>query len=99
MSTTTLTNLRDYLYGTLTPANMLWLSEQLAEYAKKQDVYPFKRFTMDEINAILDEAEANIVAGKTIPSEEVWAELEGEFAEEDALYAASYVEESYVDAV
>ena len=40
MSTATLTNLRDYLTGTLSTANMLWLSEQLADYAKKKAAPP-----------------------------------------------------------
>ena len=59
--------------------------------------YPYKRYTKAELNALLDEAEANIAAGNTIPGEEVWRELEEEFAredaEEDAQYAASYIEE------
>ena len=83
MSTTTLTNLRDYLYGTLTPANMLWLSEQLADYAKKQDVYPFKHYTMDEINAMIDQSERDSAAGLGQDSEEMFSELEEEFAREE----------------
>ena len=71
MSSATLTNLRDYLYGTLSPANMIWLAAQLTEYADKQ-VYSeiLKRYTMEEINAILDEAEADFAARRTIPHEE-----------------------------
>ena len=84
MSTSTLTGLRDYLYDTLSPANMLWLSTQLADYAKKKEEAPLKRYTKAELNALLDEAEANIAAGNTIPGEEVWRELEEEFAKEDA---------------
>jgi hypothetical protein len=103
MSTATLTNLRDYLTGTLSPANMLWLSSQLADYAKKMEVTPLKRYTKAELNAMLDEAEANIAAGNTIPSDEVWRELEEEFAkedaEEDARHAASYIEELQHEAV
>ena len=63
---------------------------------------PMKCFTMDEINAMLDEAEANFAAGKGIPDEDVWRELEEEFAredaEEDALRAA-YVEEPQLETV
>ena len=99
-----MTNLRDFLTGTLSPANMLWLSVQLADYAKKkEEEYPLKRYTKAELNALLDEAEANIAAGNTIPGEEVWRELEEEFAredaEEDARYAASYIEELQHEAV
>lgn len=45
---------------------------------------PMKRYTMDDINVILDEAEANIAVGNVIDDEEVWRELEEEFAREDA---------------
>lgn len=103
MSTSTLTGLRDYLYDTLSPANMLWLSTQLADYAKKKEEAPLKRYTKAELNALLDEAETNIASGNTIPGEEVWRELEEEFAredaEEDARYAASYIEELQREAV
>jgi len=63
---------------------------------------PMKRYTMDDINAMIDEAEANIAAGNVIDDEDVWRELEEEFAredaEEDALRAA-YVEEPQLEAV
>lgn len=45
---------------------------------------PMRRYTMDDINAMLDEAEANFAAAKGIPHEEVMRELEEEFAREDA---------------
>lgn len=54
------------------------MSTQLADYAKKKEAAPLKRYTKAELNAMLDEAEANIAAGNTIPSEEVWRELEEE---------------------
>ena len=41
---------------------------------------PMKRFTMDEINAMLDEAEADFAAGKGIPDEESWDDLDEELA-------------------
>ena len=75
MSTTTLEGLRDYLYSTLSPSNMLWLSTQLAEYAKKQNE-ALRPFTMAEINARLDQAERDFNAGLGIPDEEAWGELE-----------------------
>ncbi|MBQ9523961.1 MAG: hypothetical protein IJR69_02440 [Bacteroidaceae bacterium] len=82
MSTATLTNLRDYLYGTLTPANMIWLADQLTKYAKKEteEDFPLKRYTKEEINAMLDEAEAEIAAGMGTPDEEAWDEWDGEMA-------------------
>ena len=102
MSTAALTGLRDYLYDTLSPANMLWLSTQLADYAKKKEDAPMKCYTKAELNALLDEAEANIAAGNTISDEEVWRELEEEFAKEDAeedTRYASYIEELQREAI
>ena len=46
--------------------------------------YPYKRYTKEEINAMLDKAEANFAAGNVIDDEDVWRELEEEFAKEDA---------------
>lgn len=103
MSTATLSSLLEYLYGTLTPDNMRWVGEHLIEHANKgDDDFPLKRYTKEEINAMLDEAEAEIAAGIGTPDEEVWRELEEEFAredtEEDARYASSY-SESMLEAV
>ena len=39
---------------------------------------PMKRYTMDDINAMLDEAEADFAAGKGIPHEEVMREWDEE---------------------
>ena len=53
MSTATLTGLRDYLYSTLSPPKMIWLGTQLTEYGhQQQEVFPLKRYTMEEINAM-----------------------------------------------
>lgn len=78
MSKETLIGLRDYLYSTLSPANMLWLGTQLTEYANQDEEFPLKRYTKEEINAMLDKSEAEIAAGKGIPDEEAWDELEAE---------------------
>ena len=84
MSTATLTGLRDYLYGTLSPANMIWLGTQLTEYGhQKQEEFPLKHYSMGEINAMLDAAEAEIAAGKGIPDEEMWDELDEELSREE----------------
>ena len=83
MSTATLTGLRDYLYSTLSPANMIWLGAQLTEYGHQQEEPPLKRYTMEEINAMLDAAEAEIAAGKGIPDEEVWGDLDEELARQE----------------
>ena len=38
----------------------------------------FRPYTMDEINAMIDRAEADIAAGRGIPDEEVWREFEND---------------------
>lgn len=71
MSTATLTGLLDYLYDTLTPSDMRWVGERLIDRAIQEEHTP-KPYTMEELNAMLDLAEADIAAGRTIPDEEVW---------------------------
>ena len=66
--------------------------------------YPYgQRYTKAELNAMLDEAEANIASGRVIDDEDLWKEDEEEFAredaEEDARYAASYIEELQREAI
>jgi hypothetical protein len=74
MSTTVLNGLRDYLYGTLSPANMWWLAEQLRQYVL--DLQQQKPYTIEEINAIIDESESQLAEGKYKSHEEVFAELD-----------------------
>lgn len=81
MSTATLSGLRDYLFSTLSPANMLWLGTELTEHAKKENYSP-KPYTMEEVNAILDLAEADFAAGKFIDDDDAWEELDRELAQE-----------------
>ena len=81
MSTATLTSLLDYLYGTLSSSNMRWVGEHLIEQANKRDKeqgYDLTPFTMDEIDAMLDEAEADFEAGRGIPHEQVMREMDEE---------------------
>jgi len=81
MSTATLTSLLDYLYGTLSSSNMRWVGEHLIEQTNKQEKeqgYDLTPFTMDEINAMLDEAEADFEAGRGIPHEQVMREMDEE---------------------
>ena len=79
MGIESLKNLRNYLYEALTPANMIWLSTELAEYAKREEVRPHP-YTMDEVNAMLDEAEADFESGMGMAHEDVMRELREEFA-------------------
>ena len=82
MSTVTLQRLLDYLTCTLSTSNMLWLSERLTEYAKKNEEQQLKPYTMEEIRARMEIAESESAAGLGIDSEEMIRELEAEFAEE-----------------
>lgn len=83
MSTAALTSLLDYLYGTLSPSNMRWVGEHLIEYAKKEEDEQLRPFTMEELNTRIDQAEADIAAGRVIDDDDVWAELDEELAREE----------------
>ena len=80
MNTTALQGLLDYLYGTLTPKDMRWVADHLIEHAQRS-TEPVKRLTMEEVNAMLDEAEADIAAGRVIPHEEVMRRWQEEIAQ------------------
>jgi len=73
MSTKVLTGLRDYLYGTLTPANMWWLAEQLKQHVL--DLQQQKPYTKAEIDAIIDESERQLAQGKFKTHDEAFKEL------------------------
>jgi len=64
----------------MTDGQKLELITLLAESVKphEKDAPPMKRYTMAEINAMLDEAEADFAAGKGIPHEEVMREWDVE---------------------
>lgn len=89
MSTQALTGLRDYLTGTLSASDMNWLVAELTKFTKK-DEFPLKRYTKEEINAMLDEAEADIAAGREYDHEDVMREWDEELArmeQEEREYA------------
>ena len=90
MSETTLTNLLEYLYGTLTPSNMQWLGEHLIEHARieNEEVRPY---TMEEINARIAQSERDSAEGRVFDFDEVIYELEEEFAREEAIEMAEAV--------
>lgn len=72
MSTAALSRLLEYLYSTLTPSNMRWVGEHLIEYAKKEENEQLRPFTMEEIDDMLDEAEAAFEAGDYLTNDEVF---------------------------
>ena len=69
----------------LDDSQKLELATILIESVRLQTAPPptMKRFTMDDINAMLDEAEADFAAGKGIPDEEVWRKWDEELAREE----------------
>ena len=85
MSEEAVYSLRDYLTGTLSRSNMLWLSIQLADYARKQE--PMKPYTMAEISDMIDGSERDIAEGRMYDFGEAMDEFEKEFAEEDLKLA------------
>ncbi len=63
--------------------------EHLIEYAKKEEAtFALKQYTKEELNAMLDKVEADFKAGLGIPSEEVWREVDEEFAREEETATA-----------
>ena len=86
MSTAVLNGLRDYLYGTLSPANMLWLGIQLTEYAKKQqekssDFFP-PSSTCEELIESAEEGRKRIATGNYIEIDDLLRELDEDFKED-----------------
>ena len=72
MSTSALTGLLEYLYGTLTVNNMRWVGEHLIEHAKKEEAERLRPYTMQEIDDMLDEAEASFETGDYLTQDEVF---------------------------
>ena len=81
MSKEALTNLRDYIQLTLSLKDMRWLADELDTFANKQE--QLKPYTMEEINAMIAQAERESAAGLGQDSEEMFRELQEEFAREE----------------
>ena len=81
MSTATLQSLLDYLKGTLSTSNMIWLSEKLTEYAKEKQEQDLKPYTIEEIRSMIEQSRRDSAAGLGVDSDEMFRELEEEFAE------------------
>ena len=71
-STATLTSHLDYLYVTLSPNKMRWVGEHLIEQAKKEENEQLRPYTIQEIDEMLDEAEAAFEAGEYLTNDEVF---------------------------
>lgn len=90
MSEATLTNLLEYLYGTLTPSDMLWIAEHLTKHAKA-NCESQNPYTMEEINARIEQSERDSAEGKVYDFDDVMREIENEFALEEKLEMAKAV--------
>lgn len=87
METAAYNSLRDYLYQALSPDEKLRMGEELMLRAKEeQGESPLKRYTIEEIHAMIDESERQLAAGLWQDSEDMMRELEEEFAAEEEQY-------------
>lgn len=82
MSEATLTSLLEYLYGTLTPSNQLWLAEHLMEHANIAKGEASKPYTIEELHQMVAEGERQMAEGKWQDSEDMFRELEEDFSNE-----------------
>ena len=86
MSEATLTNLLQYLYGALTPSNQRWLAAHLVEHADVQEAEDMKPYTIEELHEMVAKGEQEFAEGKWQDSEDMFRELEEEFAKEELQY-------------
>ena len=86
MSETILTNLREYLTGALNPKELMWLIHELAPYAAMPEG-TLEPYTMEEINARIDEAERQSAAGEYYDSEDIFRMLDEELELTEFDYA------------
>ena len=85
MNAIALNNLWTYLQGlTLTASNKRWIADHLYEQVQQEEEEAVLPYTMEEINARLDEAELQVAMGQLIDEEEVARELK-----ESVLHAQS----------
>lgn len=82
MSEATLTSLLEYLYGALSPSNQRWLAERLIEHADTAEGEDLTPYTIEEIHRMVAEGEKQIEEGRWQDSEDMFRELEREFANE-----------------
>jgi len=87
MSEATLNSLLQYLYGALTPGNQRWLAAHLVEHAAVQEAESLKPYTIEELHEMVAKGEQEFAEGKWQDSEDMFRELEEEFAKEELQYA------------
>jgi len=76
MSTTAFNGLVDFLCSTLKPYELKQVCEMLGRYIQEHEQPQQKPYTKEELNAMLDEAEADFAAGLGIPDKDAWDEDE-----------------------
>jgi len=76
VSTSTLTGLRDFLYGTLTPSNLVWLGTQLTEYGKNKGTASLRSSSKEELIARAEEGRKHIAEGHYVSIEDVLEKLD-----------------------
>ena len=86
MSKDALNNLRDFLLITLQPNDLYWLGETLIEHSKSSSAQ-VEPYTMDEINAMMDEAEQQFANGAFHDDEEVFDRLYKKYGLKDEVAA------------
>ena len=87
MSEATLTSLLEYLYGALTPSNQRWLAEHLIEHADSEEGEELTPYTIEELHQMVAEGEREFSEGKWQDSEDMFRELDEEFAQEEHRYS------------
>ncbi len=100
MSTTALTNLRDYLTGTLGIQDMMWLVEEMKNFMRGPEE-KLKPYTKEELLARIAQSERDSAEGKVYDFDDMMRELEEEFAHEDAeeLACMARQEQEFAEAV
>ena len=83
MSTATLLGLRDYLYGTLSADDMVWLVQELTDYVRKDGV--LKPYTTEELHERIARAERDFAEGRYYTDDEVFRDLDEEFDPQEEL--------------
>lgn len=84
MSEATLNSLLDYLYGTLSPSNMLWVAEHLVRKAKHESE-SLKPYTLEELHSRIEKSERDSAEGKVYDFDDVMREIEEEFAFDEEI--------------
>ena len=87
MSTAALTSLRDYLTGTLSSSDMIWLIKEMKDFMLSSEE-KLEPYTKEELHARIALGEADIAAGRLTSHEDMMREWEEELARDEKLAKA-----------